>query len=114
MAVANSDYVPDPFPGITAPAGTGAPGSQGDRTVPPDAGEPAGLSGLPGSGMIMPAALHGGGPGQGTSTSQPGQTAASVISPGPAADYTSPGPRPGRSVVEGGPNRYSWQQPAGG
>jgi hypothetical protein len=108
VAVANSDYVPDPFPGITAPTGTGAPGSQGDRTSPPDDDTPAGISGLPSIGTIMPVRLQTS-MGEGTSTSQPGQTSSSVISPGPAEDYTSKGPMPDRGHVDHW-HRYDWQE----
>ena len=41
-------------------------------------------------------------------TIQPGQTSASVISPGPAADYASKGPMPDRGHTDPW-TRYDWQ-----
>lgn len=111
MAVANSDYIPDPFPGISAGTDTGAPGSSPDRTAPPDSVVPGGRTGLPGVGTVTALDLQAG-PGESASTSQPGQTAASVIAPGPASDYSSPGPRPSSAHTDAWP-REDWQQGPG-
>jgi hypothetical protein len=78
------------FPGVMVPDSTGAAGSTGDRTPPPDEDVPAGQSGLPGVGTELPLTVQAG-LGSSASTSQPGQTAASVISPGPAQDYADTG-----------------------
>ncbi len=50
MPIPNSDFVPDPFPGVSAPAGTGAPGSPG--------AEPGGTAGpVVGTVQVNPAGL---------------------------------------------------------
>lgn len=51
--IPNSDYVPDPFPGIYAPSGTGAMGSAGDRTLDPSAQSLDFESGMPNTGVVQ-------------------------------------------------------------
>lgn len=109
MAVANSDYVPDPFPGIHLPDGTGAAGTSPDRTPPGDGGVPASSSGLPGVGTEMPLSFQAG-LGSSASTVQPGQNAASIIAPGPSADYVDTGA--GQGHTDPWP-RENWQQEPG-
>lgn len=109
MAVPNSDFVPDPFPGISAGTSS-APGSAGPRTSPPDDHAPGGMAGIPGVGTPM-ALGDQAGTGHTTSTSQAGQTSTSAISPGPASDYTSAGPEPNRTDHF---ERFPWQQSPGG
>lgn len=104
--VANGDGTParDLF-GYPLPAGTGAAGSTAPRTLPPDRDLPAGQwSGRPGSGTAQPLSA---GPGESASTSLPGQTAVSIISPGPAEGYISTGAT-GTDHADHWP-RYDWQ-----
>lgn len=102
--------VTEVFPGITAPQTSGAPGSAGDRSSPGTV-PLTGSSGLPGVGTVMPVGSQAD-PGTGT-VNQPGQTAESVISPGPAQDYADTGAGGGRARVDSG-RRFDWQQSPGG
>lgn len=91
---------------------TGAPGTAPDRQPPPDDFEvPGELSGIPNVGVQM-ALSDQVGYGEGLSSTQPGQTGTSAISPGPADGYTDTGAGDGRAVIDSA-TRYSWQQEAG-
>lgn len=98
--------------GIPLPDTTGAPGSAGDRTPPPGSEVPGAQSGIPGVGVTM-ALSDQSGPGESLATTQPGQVATSVISPGPEDSYTDTGAGGGHPVMDSS-HRYPWQQQPGG
>ncbi len=114
MAVVNGDG-PQPagmFPGIANPDGTGAGGSAGSRTRPPDDAVPDGDTGHPGgSGNISPLreqAIDG----RGASTSQPGQVDLGLAGTGPDPAYADSGA--GRGSTFADQHRYPWQSQPGG
>lgn len=107
-----SGPVRDPFPGITLPASTGATGSAGTRTSPPDSAVPDSQSGLPNVGIPASLSDQAGQAGS-ASPQQPGQTASSPISPGPEHGYGHTGAGEGH-VMTNELERYPWQSPAGG
>lgn len=105
MPIAGSDYVPDPFPGISA-AGNLAPGSAGASGPGADDADAGPVT--PPTGAWQSAARY---DATTSGTVQAGQVAESVIEPGPAADYASTGAgagsgahyprRPGQQSADG-------------
>ena len=105
MPIANSDYVPDPFPGVPA-AGQLSPGTQGASGRAPDdmpAGEVTGPAGMwqdrpvmDTSGTLQPGQLTEGISGMGAGTGQP-FTSSTGAGDGRAGHWP----------------RHSWQQPDG-
>jgi hypothetical protein len=115
MAANDGEHPVTDLFGVPLPDGTGALGSAGDRTAPPDAGIPGGTSGIPGVGTAMALSLQAG-PGESASTTQPGQNAASQIAPDEGGTYTftSTGAGQGVNVSATAHGRQPWQQPPGG
>jgi hypothetical protein len=99
-----------------------ASGSAPSRTPAPNAPVPDGVSGIPGTGTVMPLAAQAG-PGEGTSTEMPGQTSGSVIMAesdetanglavrGETQGFTNTGAGEGHADAW---ERYDWQQAPGG
>lgn len=108
MPIPNSDSVPREFmPGMASGAdSTGAPGSRGAAGDAADNAS-AGPVSIPMIGSWQSTSRY---DADTSGTMQAGQTDASVISPGPAADYADTGAGDGRA---GHWKRYDWQQPDG-
>lgn len=112
MPIPNSDFVPDPFPGISA-AGTVAPGSTGAN--------PGSTSGpVVGSVQVSPTGLNDGGRGRVTVDVHSGDTSSmsddvaahgSILNGQDDADLMNTGAGDGSVVAA---KRYPWQQQAGG
>ena len=106
VANGDGDMPAEFFPGIRW-AGTLSPGSRASRTPPPDTAVPDGDSGIPGTGTALHLSYMVG-PGESMSTSQPGQTDGSEISPGEDGQYADSGARSGSDNADHF-HRYTWQ-----
>ena len=100
MAANDGDHPTRELFGVPLPSSTGAPGTSPatGRARADSAGTT--VTGPAGSWQDRFAAVSG--------TVQPGQSEDSPVSPGPAQDYVSDGPKPDRS---GHYPRRDWQQP---
>lgn len=100
MPIANSDNVPDPFPGIALPSGTGAPGTDGPGPRDTDAVQTT-ITDPPGDPWSrVSTSTHG--------TTQPGQTNDGWTGI-PSGDLTDTGAGSGHTDAWA---RHSWQEAA--